>query len=320
MGTNHPRNQGSMNHIKELKGQSIAKKLLTNYLASYPPALMIFHGPHGVGKWSAAEALIRQFLCTGRNGCGLCPPCRKLASNQHADYIRFPESSVPIGDPNAPEAFSIRWLQKTRISYTPFDGRIRFVLFPRGDRIQNEAETALLKIFEETPDHTRFIILTPSLSDLKPTIVSRGICVPFSLLPKESVSDITSITGARELDLLGGSMEKVLMIRSNYYKLLMTKLPEALQHPLDLMNLEKWLYRLENPETASKEIQMKQDYTQILNFFCLVLLSYSRQHKSHKEILQAVFELKEDLLEEMQGIYPYLLGRLFASLHSILFV
>ena len=241
-----------MNHIKELKGQPIAKKLLTNYLVSYPPALMILYGPHGVGKWSAAEALIRQFLCTGRSGCGLCSPCRKLSSNQHSDYIRFAENSVPIGDPNAPEAFSVRWLQKTRISYTPFDGKIRFVLFPRGDRIQNEAETALLKIFEETPDHTRFIILTPSLADLKPTIVSRGICIPFSLLTRESVSQITSITSARDLDLLGGSVDKVSMLRSNYYKLLMTKLPGALQHPLELTELEKMALPTGKPRNSIK--------------------------------------------------------------------
>ena len=179
-----------MHNLRELKGQPIASRMMNAHLEGHPPPLMVLYGSDGTGKWSAAEAFIQQSMCEVGTGCGACPACRKILRGEHPDFIRFPEDRTYIGETSEPAEFTVRWLLNTRLCYTPFDGDIRFVLFPRADLIQHEAETALLKTLEEPPEHTRFIFLVRSLDDLKQTIVSRGVAIPFRLLPEAVVREL----------------------------------------------------------------------------------------------------------------------------------
>ena len=191
----------------QLKGQSIARSMLDHYLSKPAPPLLILHGPAGVGKFSAAEWFIQCSLCDIGNGCGQCPSCRLFARQEHPDYILFPEERVLIGDEKQPAPFTVRWLIRTRLMYPPFKGQRRFILMPRADLIQNEAETALLKTLEEPPDHSRFILMVEDLELLKETIISRGVCIPFQLIPASTMADITGQSDPYILDLMGGSLE-----------------------------------------------------------------------------------------------------------------
>ena len=174
-------------NLEGIKGQPVAVTLLSNYLEREIPPLLILHGPDGVGKWSAAEAFIRHRFCQTRQGCGNCTPCRKLQNGSHPDLIAFSEEKIQIGDHENPEEFTVRWLLRTRIRYAPNESDLRFILIPRADLILHEAETALLKTLEEPPEHTKFIFLTPDLSLLKETIVSRGLCIPFQRLNRSAM-------------------------------------------------------------------------------------------------------------------------------------
>lgn len=323
-----------LKNIDQLEEQDIAKKILKIYLNSYPPPLLILHGPPGVGKWSTADAFIHQFLCESKKACGLCKPCRKLLQHQYADYIRFPEDKVKIGDSKNPEAFTIRWLLQKRISYTPLDGKTRFVLFPQGENIQHEAEAALLKTLEEAPAHTRFIIIVNNLNNLKETIVSRGICIPFFLLSDHAVSKITKSQDDDILKYLGGSLNNASLLDTDFYKKMTNKITEALEHPLELIQLEKWLIGLENPKsTARKEHKLDLSYNEILEFFSLVLLiKISQSTKANKyakteanietnmetnyKLIASIFNFKEGLQLQMKGFESYLLSYLFAKIHK----
>ncbi len=308
-----------MRQLEELQAQDTAKKILESYLSSYPPALLILHGPPGVGKHSAAECFIREFLCSGPKGCMDCFSCRKMLRKEHADYIRFPEKTIPIGSNKNPEVFTIRWLLEQRIAFPPIDGEVRFVLFPDQARMQHEAETALLKVLEEPPYHTRFILLVSHLSELRSTILSRGICIPFRLLAEEKLARIAKLQDPLALACLGGSLAKLPLLGSKLYVLMKTKIEESFRHPLDLVALEKWLMILENPKSLSKEIEIEIQYTELLDFFALLFLALTQKHSACRDIAQVIFAFKRDLHLQMQGVNPYILASFFTKMQRLLF-
>ncbi len=306
-----------LENLNKLRGQYIAKRLLDSYKQIYPPPLFIFHGPSGVGKYSAAEAFIRQKLCAVGNECGSCLSCRNFLRNEHPDYIRFPEAITPIGHQKNPEPFSIRWLLQTRLPYTPFSGPVRFILFPLGETIQHEAETALLKTLEEMPKHTRMIILTKNIRSIKATIISRGICVPFHLLSDKTIHEITACNDPIDLQCLGGSLDNVAFLQNPFYSKVKKKISGALEHPIELLNLEKWLIQFKEVKSILTETKMRLEYKEILEFFSLVLLISVRSRPFYRKSAQAILSFKQDLRMDKPNLFPYLISRLFAELNII---
>lgn len=308
-----------MRNLSELKGQPVASRILERYRNGHPPPLLVFHGPDGTGKWSAAEAFIQQSMCEVGTGCGVCPACRKILRGEHPDFIRFPEERVLIGETQNPDEFTVRWLLNTRLCYTPFDGQIRYILFPRADLIQHEAETALLKTLEEPPEHTRFIFLVRSLDDLKQTIVSRGVAIPFQLLPECAVRELGGDLQPAELRLLGGSLHLAPFLRTPLYAKMREMSAAGLEHPQALVQLEKWLHQGERSRFADLSGEESYDFQELLDIFSLVLLEVLDEHALRGELAPVVFEFKGGLHRRMSGLHPYLLGRLFQKLDRVLF-
>ncbi len=280
---------------------------------------MLFYGPPGVGKWSAAESFIRQSLCAVGSACGHCSSCRKLEHNNHADFIRFPVNKVAIGDSQNPEPFTVRWLQQTRLPYAPFDGALRFVLFPRGDLILHEAETALLKTLEEPPDHTRFIMLTTSLSDVRPTIVSRAIAVPFGLLSQQTLRQLSGADREEELLVLGGSLHWAPLFTTQFYQYLIEAIPKALLHIQDLLELEQWLLSAEQKNFSNYIGEENFLPEELFDFFVLLFLALTEKHVARAKLAAALFTFKSGLHLGMVGLLPYLLARFFCNLQAVLF-
>jgi len=307
-----------MRRLGDLKGQKIAVQLLNAYLRGQTPPLMIFHGPEGTGKWTAAEIFIQQKLCEVQTGCGSCSSCRKIQRGEHPDFIQFPPTGTAIGDPDNPEEFTIRWLLRTRLRYSPFAGNFRFVLFPRADLIQHEAETALLKTLEEPPDHTRFIFITSSLDNLKPTIISRGVCLPFQLLPFAQLKTIAGIHDEYR-DLLGGSLRLAPLLSQDLFVRLQEKIEGALTHPLALLELERFLRDGERKNFANLLEEESYTYPELLDFFGLLFCKAAEGREEKFALWNAIFEFKKELHRDISGLHAYLLGLLFHRLARILF-
>jgi len=73
-------------------------------------------------------------------------------------------------------------------SLTPNTGRKKFLILDRADRINPESANRLLKIIEEPPEFTIFVLLTENPHRILPTIRSRSMTVSFRPLSlKESL-------------------------------------------------------------------------------------------------------------------------------------
>ena len=76
--------------FSDLKGQDRAVGLIRRVVESDQTSLtMLFTGPPGVGKVTAAGSLARLVNCEapmGKDSCGACISCRRFDSGNHPDF------------------------------------------------------------------------------------------------------------------------------------------------------------------------------------------------------------------------------------------
>lgn len=172
----------------------------------------LFHGPSGVGKNKAALLFAQALNCLGSEGivpCESCPSCRKIDAGNHPDIrvIRPEGASVKIAQ--------IRSLQE-KAYFKCYEGRFKVIMIDDADLLTIEAANCLLKILEEPPRQTVFILIAEDARKLPATILSRCQAVRFALLKETILRDILAGQGVDEkipLGLAGGSVGKVLEIR-----------------------------------------------------------------------------------------------------------
>lgn len=161
-------------------------------------------GPSGIGKREFAVALAAYYLCGSDEkeqhaaACGECRNCRLVAAGSHPDlHVITHEHEAAHGRINTISAYSDRylrrqeWQKKTKLSQvigvdavrTLIDNfsshthlaKIRVALLLPAETLNINAANALLKILEEPPAATLFILLAATPERLLPTICSRCI-------------------------------------------------------------------------------------------------------------------------------------------------
>lgn len=149
----------------------------------FPHALLI-EGPAGSGRRTLAWLLAQAAVCTaeGEKPCGICPACRKAAAHAH------PDITVTGGDGGA-RTFHIDAIRAVRdLAYVlPNEAPRRVILLTGAEDMTEQAQNALLKILEEPPSHTRFLVTCENRAQLLETIRSRLVPVSLVPLPEETV-------------------------------------------------------------------------------------------------------------------------------------
>ena len=192
----------------------------------------LFGGPSGVGKELAAVGLAQALLCAERpdEGCGECDTCQRVVRRSHPDFIwLMPEEEMVArglagrsdftGTPSRDiRVDQVRSLQE-RLTRRALEGRRKVALVASAEKLNVQAQNALLKTLEEPPSDTVLILLTSSAGKLLPTIRSRCSAVPFGPLPRELVAE--HVQRERKLDaptadllavLSGGSLGRALSL------------------------------------------------------------------------------------------------------------
>jgi DNA polymerase-3 subunit delta' len=125
----------------------------------------VFTGPPGSGRSSAAVAFAQALICPN-NGCGTCSDCNAAKTSGHPDVeiIRTEGLSIKVEE--------VRELL-TRVAWAPSMGGWRVVVMEDADRLTESAANALLKAIEEPGTRTVWLLCTPTLHDVLPTIRSR---------------------------------------------------------------------------------------------------------------------------------------------------
>lgn len=160
--------------------KNILRRALDNHRVAHA---YLFEGPDGVGKRLVALAMARALLCQTGQGCGDCPPCRKVDHNNHPDIHLLDAEGATI------KIDQIRALQQ-QLSLRPLEGEYRICLIDGAEHLNPAAANALLKTLEEPQPNTVIILLSSQPEALLVTIRSRCQRLPFQRLPKQRLTEI----------------------------------------------------------------------------------------------------------------------------------
>lgn len=173
----------------------------------------LFHGPEGAGKEAAALQFAQTILCerAGERACGDCKSCRRIAHFDHPDfYFIFPRTASATEDERREVLNSVAqnpffrnrpWENpqlligdirdlKQKLSMTSYEGRGVVIAIVEAEKMRAEPANALLKILEEPPEKTYFILTTAAIDGILPTIVSRCHPLRFSAIKTNDIKDI----------------------------------------------------------------------------------------------------------------------------------
>ncbi|MEY2806267.1 MAG: polymerase subunit delta [Planctomycetota bacterium] len=155
---------------------------------------LLFAGPAGIGKHLAAETLAAGLLCDRGPGepCRTCGACKRCASGAHPD--------LHVVDPVAEELETIPIKRIARredsqgqtveefLGLRAMEGGWRIVLLRESERLNEEAQNALLKTLEEPGDDALLVLECSRAERLLPTIASRVVRVAFQPLAVDEVA------------------------------------------------------------------------------------------------------------------------------------
>lgn len=144
---------------------TISSALQNNRLAH----AYLFTGGSPQKRVNAALEAAALLLCennTAERACLQCTQCQKAEAQTHPDlyFVKGHNEHIKI-----PE---IRTLKKN-LGYKKFQGRRRIVIIDEAWKMTSEAANCILKVLEEPPEDTTFILLSGTKGALLPTVVSR---------------------------------------------------------------------------------------------------------------------------------------------------
>ncbi|AVX29647.1 DNA polymerase-3 subunit delta' [Carboxydocella thermautotrophica] len=173
--------------LKEIIGhKQLVRFLLKNLKNQQMAHAYIFQGPVGIGKRVVAQAFAQAFLCLlpreDGDACQSCQACYLFQAGTHPEFIQI----QPEG--NSIKIEQVRQLQQT-LTLKPVLERGRVVLIQQADGMTEESANSLLKILEEPPERTVFLLLTDRPFALLETIRSRCQTLQFYPLNNEEMRE-----------------------------------------------------------------------------------------------------------------------------------
>jgi len=171
----------SSNHDK------LIRYLIKAYQCKRIHHAFLFTGLEGVGRFHVALHYSMMCNCENKSDdshasepCGKCRSCRRIISNQHPDMIHIQPDGASI------KIDQIRALRK-KLSYKPVVANTRFVFMIKANVMTVESANALLKILEEPPANTIFVLIVENQKDVLQTISSRCQQIRFSPYTEKAI-------------------------------------------------------------------------------------------------------------------------------------
>jgi DNA polymerase-3 subunit delta' len=190
------------------------------------PQVLLITGGLGVGKQRLALWLAQSILCQapGDEPCGICRPCKLVSTLSHPDlhwFVPVPRSKASDPDKQVEEVgqalaqimedrraqplygevdgmashsiATVRLLQR-RAALTSVEGGARVFIIGEADRLvaqeaSPEAANALLKLLEEPPERSFFLLTTVEPRRMLPTIRSRAVTLRLGKLTDGEVHE-----------------------------------------------------------------------------------------------------------------------------------
>lgn len=200
-------------YFRDIIGLHDVKKHLTDSVRrGFVPHARMFHGPEGVGKLPLAIAYARYLNCENPgsdDACGECPSCHKFDKLAHPDmHFVFPVVKSKVSDEYLPEwrqflsqntYFNLNnWLNFIdaqnaqgliyakesdeiirKLNLKVYEAKYKVMIVWLPEKMHEACANKLLKMIEEPPENTVFLLVSEDLENVLPTIQSR--CQPIHI-------------------------------------------------------------------------------------------------------------------------------------------
>lgn len=218
-------NWSIVGHEKQL--ESIERDFSSGNLAH----AYLLTGPNSIGKYTVAKKMAGILQCE-KDFCHDCSTCLQVQKGSHIDTVEIVDEG---------ESIKIEEVRKLveRLNMTR-QSKYKVVLIQSLERMTTEAANSFLKMLEEPPEKTIFIMTTDNVRLLLPTVVSRVRVVKFGQLSHEILKE--------KLRLIYKDIE-----------------PEALEMVgiFSLGRTGRAVHLIENPESLAQHVKI---YNEVQNF------------------------------------------------------
>ncbi len=207
---------------KLLGHKTVSNHLKALLLSKRVPPSIIFNGPQGIGKFIAAKELAKSITCTHEKPqeddsslslfqdenetekkqdidkakpCNNCPSCKQIENGAHPDVriIDFAFQALLLGkDIKEQQSLKIDTVREFSkyASKKPLLSEHKVFILNDADTLTTEAQNAMLKLLEEPPKNTFFILISSQKNTFLTTVLSRCHLINFGPLSSENVEEI----------------------------------------------------------------------------------------------------------------------------------
>jgi replication factor C small subunit len=162
--------------LEDIAGQKEIVKGIDSLIKNQNMPHLLFAGPAGVGKTTAALCIAKEIL-----------------GDQWAKETRIFNASDERGIKIVRERIKL-FAEKQSMTGSPF----KIIILDEADEMTPEAQTALRRIIEDYAEFTRFIIICNYLSQIIEPIQSRCVVFRFRALAKEDVTEYLKMISTKE--------------------------------------------------------------------------------------------------------------------------
>ena len=146
----------------------------------------ILNGPEYSGKMMLAEAFAMALQCEGEGErpCLECRSCRQAMDHNQPDIIY-----VSHEKPNTIGVDDIRTQINNDIVIKPYSSRYKVYIVDEAEKMNQQAQNALLKTIEEPPAYAVILLLTTNADSFLQTILSRCITLNLKAVKEDVIRD-----------------------------------------------------------------------------------------------------------------------------------
>lgn len=195
--------------------EEIKSKLIRSVQENRVPHAQMFVGPPGNGKLALALAYAQYIQCQNRSAtdsCGVCPACQKMSKYIHPDlhFVMPTSTTKKVKKDNESDLFLEEWreyLQKCegyanesdwysfleienkqgyisvrdaktlihKLNFKAFEGSYKIIILWMAEELRTDTANKLLKILEEPPAMTVFLLVAEEPEQILATIKSRTV-------------------------------------------------------------------------------------------------------------------------------------------------
>lgn len=144
----------------------------------------ILNGPDKTGKKMIAEAFAMTLQCEKKekNPCLECHSCKQAINYNQPDIIY-----VQHEKPNTISVDDIRNQVNRDIDVKPYGSRYKIYIVDEAEKMNVQAQNALLKTIEEPPAYAIILLLTSNADAFLPTIRSRCVTLNLKVVPDKMI-------------------------------------------------------------------------------------------------------------------------------------